>query len=272
MEEKERKKRRRRQMVWKLAVTACVMIFAVSVFGFARTYIQSRQEDKAFKEISNLVVAEPETKAPADGAGTETEKPAPELSPTERYGKVKERNDDFVAWLKIDDTPIDYPVMSTPEDMQYYIRRDFNGKDSVSGTLFLGDDFDPNSMSVIIYGHNMKNDTMFGSLDKYAKESYWKDHSVLQFNTMDEYRDYEIFAAFQTRLLYVGEEGFGYYGYTGELTPEEFEEFVDNCRALTPYDTGIVPEYGDQLVMLSTCSYHTQNGRYVVVARRRNEN
>ena len=161
--------------------------------------------------------------------------------------------------------------MATPEDMQYYIHRDFYGKDSVSGTLFLGDDFSTESMSMIIYGHNMKNGTMFGELDRYARDSYWREHPVIRLSTVDEDREYEIFAAFQTRLLYEGEEGFAYYAYTGDLSQEEYEEFVEQAKAMTPYDTGITPEYGEQLVMLSTCSYHTENGRFVVVGREKIE-
>lgn len=92
---------------------------------------------------------------------------------------------------------------------------------------------------------------------------------MIRFSTMEEDREYEVFAAFRTRLLYENEEGFRYYEYVGDLTKERYEEFVEQAEAAALYDTGIRPEYGEQLLMLSTCSYHTKNGRFVVAARRR---
>ena len=72
-------------------------------------------------------------------------------------------------------------------------------------------------------------------------------------------------------MLYENESGFCYYGYVGDLTEEQFEEYVSQTCAASAYDTGIVPGYGEQILMLSTCSYHTENGRLVVAARRRRE-
>ena len=91
---------------------------------------------------------------------------------------------------------------------------------------------------------------------------------MIRFSTVEEEREYEVFAAFRTRLLYENEEGFRYYEYVGDLTEESFGEFVEQAEAAALYDTGIRPEYGDQFLMLSTCSYHTKNGRFVVAARR----
>ena len=161
--------------------------------------------------------------------------------------------------------------MHTPEDSEKYLRKDFYGAYSINGVPFLDGRCSLESANLIIYGHNMKHGTMFGELDRYARDSYWREHPVIRLSTVDEDREYEIFAAFQTRLLYEGEEVFAYYAYTGDLSQEEYEEFVEQAKAMTPYDTGITPEYGEQLVMLSTCSYHTENGRFVVVGREKIE-
>ena len=97
-----------------------------------------------------------------------------EEKPKRNYGLLKEKNPDFAGWLRIPDTKIDYPVMHTPDDMQYYIRRDFYGESSVSGTPFIGDFCSTDSGSMIIYAHNMKNGTLFGELDEYESEDYRK--------------------------------------------------------------------------------------------------
>ena len=190
------------------------------------------------------------------------------MQPKRNYGLLKEKNPDFAGWLRIPDTKIDYPVMHTPDDMQYYIRRDFYGESSVSGTPFIGDFCSTDSGSMIIYAHNMKNGTLFGELDEYESEDYRNKHSVLEFYTPDESRQYEIFAAFRTELVYENQEGFRYYEYVGDMTEERFDEFMNQLRQHSFYNTESWPEYGDQLIILSTCSYYTENGRFVVVARR----
>lgn len=258
-----------KKLVWRVLVAACVMLLAGSAFNIWRTIRQSRLENQTFLELAKLTEnygqTESDPLAGMEGKDSEsTEKQS-------RYAVIAGQNPDFAGWLKIDRTVIDYPVMHTPEDIQYYIRRDFYGEESVSGTPFLGDNCSVDSLGMIIYGHNMKNDTMFGALDEYADPDYWREHPVIRFSTVKEDREYEVFAAFRTRLLYENEEGFRYYEYVGDLTEEKFEDFVNQARGAALYDTGIRPEYGEQFLMLSTCSYHTRNGRFVVAARRKQD-
>lgn len=254
-----------KKRVWWGLVTFCTVILVFSAFHVWRTVHQSRQENDTFLELAKL--AEHEGAAESGLTGTDG-KESGDQAKQSRYAVIAGQNPDFAGWLKIDRTVIDYPVMYTPEDVQYYIRRDFYGKESVSGTPFIGDHCNVDSQGMIIYGHNMKNDTIFGALDEYADRDYWREHPVIRFSTVEEEREYEVFAAFRTRLLYENEEGFRYYEYVGDLTEETFGEFVEQAEAAALYDTGIRPEYGDQFLMLSTCSYHTKNGRFVVAARR----
>jgi len=121
---------------------------------------------------------------------------------------------------------------------------------------------------LIIYGHNMKNGSIFGTLDSYKKADYWKEHPIVRFYVDGEPRTYEVFAAVETQVLYEDEDGFRYYRYDGDIPEEEYDELVTWLRGHSDYDTEIVPEYEDQILMLSTCSYHTKNGRFVVAARR----
>ena len=258
-----------RHLRW-LVMAVCAVVFLGSAVVFSTILWNVRRENNTFKELAQIASqGETETADEAaesgDGGQEETD------SVLSRYAALHEMNPDMAGWLKIDGTKMDYPVMHTPEDMQYYIHRDFYGKDSASGTPFIGDYCDADSMSVLIYGHNMKNGTMFGELDEYEDEAYWKAHPLIRFDSLKEEREYEVFAAFRTRLLYEGEEGFRYYQYAGELSEEEFDEFVDQALRASSLNTGIVPEYGDQLLIRTTCSYHTENGRFVVAARRKAE-
>lgn len=274
-------KERKRKLVlskkiWRILVSFTVFLMLFSAGGLVWTLWQSNTEKETFEKLARIAEAETseelfETKKDESGmeelhAGEEKMERSAELE--RNYSELKQMNPDFAGWIQIEGTKVDYPVMHTPEDSQYYIYRDFYGKKTASGTPFMGGECTTESDSIIIHGHNMKNGTMFGTLDEYRDKSYWKEHPVIRFDTLEEDREYEIFSVFTTRLLYENEEGFRYYGYVGDLTEGKFAEFVEQAKAASHYDTGITPEYGDQLLMLSTCSYHTENGRLVVAARR----
>lgn len=158
--------------------------------------------------------------------------------------------------------------MYTPEEPEYYLRRAFDTTDAVSGTPFIGEGGSLESDLFIIYGHNMDNGTMFGTLDRYQDAGYWRDHSVLTLTGAQGRQEYEIFAAVETRVLNTRESGFRYYQQSGDLSENAFQELLTWLTENALYDTGIKPEYGEQVVLLSTCSYHTENGRFLVAAKK----
>lgn len=188
----------------------------------------------------------------------------------EKYEEIYNNYEHFYGWLKIDGTKIDDPVMYTPWYQDYYLDKDIDGNYFKAGTFFIAKDsvFYPNYSNIIIHGHNMKNQTMFGSLKKYRNKSYYDTHKIIHFDTMEEKADYIVVAAFYARVLYVKEEGFRYYRHDYFNNQEEFDDYMKNIKAMSFYDTGIDVEYGDSLITLSTCSYHTENGRFVVVAKK----
>lgn len=128
-----------------------------------------------------------------------------------KYKKVYEKNNDLVGWIKIKDTNIDYPVMQTKDDYSYYLKRNFNKKSSIYGTPFVGDGcgINPNSDNVIIYGHNMKNGTMFADLNKYKDKKFYESHKEVQFDTLTEEGTYKVVYAFVTEVN--KKDSFKYY-------------------------------------------------------------
>lgn len=185
-----------------------------------------------------------------------------------QYAALWEQNHDLAGWLRIPDTEIDYPVMFTPDKPGYYLRRAFDGSDAVSGSLFIGEDGPPSENHAVIYGHHMKNGTMFGLLTEYANADHGMAHPVLYFDTLEEAREYEVMAAFYSRLYTDQDEGvFRYYQYGDLSDPETFEAYVRQVQAAALYDTGVRAEYGDYLLTLSTCGGRTKDQRFVVVAR-----
>ena len=204
----------------------------------------------------------PVQSTPAQLPPAETEAPSP-------YAALKEQNPDFFGWLSIEGTKLDYPVMHTPEDPEHYLRRDFEGGYSFSGVPFLDAACYEGGGNYLIYGHNMKNGSMFSSLLSYADSAYWEAHKTIRFDTMEAAGEYEVVAAFYSQAyLQDAVNVFRYYRYTDVSEPEVFEEYMEQVQEAAVYDTGVTAVYGDQLLTLSTCSYHTENGRFVVVARR----
>lgn len=181
------------------------------------------------------------------------------------YRDLYESNPDMVGWLSIQDTVIDYPVVQTPDRPEYYLHRDFDGSYNDRGCLFADANCDVNnSDNVIIYGHHMADGSMFASLINYGDKTYWEEHPEIRFDTLTERRTYQVFAVFRTTAS-LG-QGFPYHKFIDAKNQEEFDQYVAKCKQLSPYDTGITPEYGDKLLCLSTCEYSQENGRFVVMA------
>ena len=121
----------------------------------------------------------------------------------------------------------------------------------------------------MIYGHNMSDDSMFGTLDAYKDATFEAEHAELTLFTPTEERRYRVFSAFETRIF--AEEdttSFKYYDNVGDFTEPAYVDVVDNLRKLSKYGIPEAPTYPQQILMLSTCSYHTDKGRFVVAAYR----
>ena len=178
------------------------------------------------------------------------------------------KNNDFFGWLKIDDTVVDYPVMYSPGDPELYLHADFDGNYSESGELFMDANCDPNGYHYLIYGHHMFNGSMFGSLPKYDDQEYYSQHRTFRFDTRFEKGEYEIFAIVYSQVYDDNDDVFKYYYYANLNDETTYNTYVANMKALSVIDTGVTPVYGEKIVSLSTCNYHTDDGRFVVCARK----
>lgn len=180
-------------------------------------------------------------------------------------------NEDMAAWLVVGDTVIDYPVMQTMEEEEYYLSHDFYGNPDRSGCLILDTDSSLEDVhltsNLIIHGHNMKIGTMFGSLDEYRDEDYFQRHRFMELYTKDELRRYEVMAVFRSQVNLSSDDTFEYYRFFHAETEEEFRQFYDNIKESSLYDTGVTAQLGDCFLTLSTCAYHAEDGRFVVVAK-----
>ena len=186
----------------------------------------------------------------------------------EKLQRLKEQNEDFLGWLSIEGTRIHYPVMVSPYDAEFYLKRNFEKEYSRSGTPFAACEATCQYSNLLIHGHNMKNGTMFSDLLQYREEGFCREHPVIVFETPQEVYTYKIIAAFPVEITSEsGRSKFHCYDYAGELSKELFETYIENVKTEALYDTGESIQYGERLLTLSTCSYHAKNGRFVVVAQ-----
>ena len=182
---------------------------------------------------------------------------------------LHEQNPDIVGWIKIDDTRVDYPVMWTPDDPEFYLRRNFQKEDSVAGTPFLdAASTMPGSSNWLIYGHNMKNGTMFHDTLKYEDKAFYDGHKTIHFDTLEGEGLYEIVAVCYTQIYEENAQVFKYYQYASIVDEASFDAYVQGVKALSIYDTGVTPVWGDQMITLSTCEYSVEDGRFIIVARK----
>lgn len=238
-------------------------LFLFSGVMLYRQYADEKQSAEAFDNIAALVQEET---PPADEP-QETEPPQPEQTAFEKYAAVYEQNSDFVGWISIDGTNIDYPIMQTIDNPNYYLKHSFEKQYSDYGVPYVQENCDLEfSDNCVIYGHHMNNGSMFADLCKYADEDFYREHKTIRFDTLSGFGEYEVISAFKT--VAYSEQGFKYYHFVNADSAEDFDAFIAKCKELAFYDTGVTAEYGDKLITLSTCEYSRQNGRMVVVAKK----
>lgn len=298
-----------------------------------KTSGESQKEESPAEKEPDVKDESPDSPEPEEDPGLENEAQAgEEAAPAAddrpvlpEFKDLLEINPYVSGWLRIDGTPIDEPVVYTPKSQNYFIHRALDGSDAERGSLFIAVLWRDGYNNTLIYGHNMRDGSGFGTLKDYAKSSYGQSHSLLHFDTLYEEREYQLFAVFYSEIeeeeleteeereerdreieeessnnreeeasapdrpptlkeldlyedwgdvdVYRAEKDedngrFRYYYYTDLSDQADFEYYVSNVKDRALYDTGVDVSWGDELLTLSTCSYHTKNGRLIVVAKR----
>lgn len=225
---------------------ALSVVFAVGAYLYISEYLQDKEQ---LDELESIAQTAHDNEQNTDN----------------KYAELYAQNSDFIGWLRIDGTGIDYPVMQSRNNPDYYLKHNFNKEYSRFGIPYMQENCGLSSDNIIIYGHNIKSKSMFNELTEYKSKDFYTAHKYITFETMCESRTYEIIAVFKT-AAYSG-SGFQYYDFVNANTEEEFNAYVEKCKAFSFYDTGVTAEYGDKLLTLSTCEYSQKNGRFVVVAK-----
>ncbi|MBQ2899983.1 MAG: class B sortase, partial [Oscillospiraceae bacterium] len=170
-----------------------------------------------------------------------------------------EQNPDCIGWIYIEGTAVDYPVMHTPDEPQRYLRKNFEGEYAMSGVPFLEGTRELSDDSIVIYGHNMLNGTMFSDITLYTSRKYFDEHPVIEFETAEGVKLYDIFAVVMLKYIDI------WYYFDSALNAEHFDEMISDITSRSLYETGIYPEYGKQLLTLSTCYGENDEDRIIII-------
>lgn len=252
-----------------ISTVICVvlaLLMAVSLFMIVRHYSEEKKASDTYSDMLDFVVTEgvneTESTEPDETEGTESattsgiESVQEEQCITIDFDQLLAQYPNAVGWLCCEGTPINYPVMQS-NDNDYYLRRLPDGTYNTAGSLFAdyrcGEIGETNNY--IIYGHNMKNGTMFSSLTKYKSQSYYEEHPVLYLYTPNGNYKIELIAGFVSKPT--GE------AYNTNQTYEQILKYSSNST----FRSDVAQCEGDCYITLSTCSYEYENARYVVIGR-----
>lgn len=258
MKEKTKAKRKGIHVIIYLLLSILIVLSMIYIINFFSLKQEAKEQSKLLSAIDIY------------GRVENTEEQNIKAERMLQVKQLQEQNTDIVGWLEIENTNINYPVLQGT-DNNYYMTHNYKKENSKNGSIFLDANYNWNisSNNLLIYGHNLGNGMMFQELLKYEKESFYQEHSVIRFTTAEEDVEYEIISAFKSRVYNKSEKNvFRYYFFLNNESKEEYNEFVKNAKNASLYSIDTTASYGDQLITLSTCSYHVKDGRFAVVGKK----
>ncbi len=259
-------------MIRKIIIGFALFGSLIFIVLAGKEYMLQQAEAQIFSELAALknqvIITAPNQNSNSlntedDNLAKQTNEPASIID----FAALNQINSDIQAWISIADTVIDYPIMFTPNDIEYYLRRDINQESSNSGVPFVGagGSINPLSDNLVIHAHNLQNDTMFGTLENYLEPTYYNDHKYIDFYTPQQDYSFEIIAVLLVDVT-VGNGHFEFYNYL-DWAEDDVNIFSQTVAAMSvhPLEADITEQ--DKLLTLSTCSYHADNGRTVIIAK-----
>lgn len=248
-------------------MVVAICVFCYSAYELISIYGEYRQGEDEYSSLSHVIfeTKENQTYDTVESVDSDTTNETEEKEEfVFDYASLYNINQDAVGWILIDGTSISYPMVQG-SDNSYYLSHTINGTENGAGTIFLDARMERGFVSdnVIIYGHNMKNGTMFGELKKYNDENFYKKHNIINIFTEYEICEYEVFA-----VAIVEPTDTMVYAY--DLSDEEhFEQYRNYINSIKLYDTNVNIYSDDKLITLSTCTSDSEQ-RLVVVAKKIN--
>ena len=252
-----RRRRRKKGGIFStIILIVAVIVFCVSAFQLFRIFKGYQEGRSEYDYIRKLALTNEDTEEGEDG-----ENDGEDGRFRVNFEELLKINPDTVGWLRFYPEPaqINYPLVQG-EDNSLYLNKTFSANDNTVGAIFVNvyNQSDFNDRNTIIYGHRMKDNSMFHDLARYEDKSFWEANPYFYIYTPDGreivYHIYSAGVVKDTSDTYL----------TEFASDEEYQEFLNMTRDVAAYDTGIMPDVGDQIVTLSTCTKDSNEDRFVV--------
>lgn len=248
-----------------LALAGIVPVYGNSGGTASAKEIQPMEDGREQAQQKQMQKTEPEEGTSPAAADAEQERTA--QRPVE-YDSLIAVNPDIRGWICIPGTGLSLPVLQG-KDNEFYLTHDFYGEYDRHGSIFIDCKTDAGieQSNTVLYGHHMRDGSMFGLLENYAQEDFYRQNPVFSFDLIGEERTYQILAVVKCSLA-AGENDFRYYDYKIISEEEMFWQYYNSIKALSLYDIPVTASYGDELVTLCTCDYSVQDGRLLIIGKK----
>ena len=246
----------KKKFVFRTIAVLCAAACGLSVFQAVRISNEYKQGEQEYSDLADILVSSADTSIYI----TENNSAGAEQAPIDvDFQMLHEMNANAVGWLYCEGTRINYPVVQS-SDNSYYLNRLFDDQQNSSGAIFMDamNSPDMSDINTIIYGHNMKNGSMFASLENYSSQQYYEKHPVMYYLTKDRNYRIDIFASYETSG---GSDAFTIF-FDSENT---YSNYLKQRWSMSQINTSWLPmSTEDNIVTLSTCSYDFNDARYIV--------
>lgn len=253
-----RQEKRTFKKYWtRLIMLVCAAVFIYASYSLVDIFMDYNKSEKVAADVRETyyqTASAPEKEAPEIDE-EETDRP--------EFDALLEENEDVVGWINIDDTNIDYPIVHSADNREY-LTQDFNNEDSIGGSIFMDyrNDIDSPNRNTIVYGHRMKDGSMFQHLTKFLDQDFFENHRTFEVETLDTSYEAEVFAVYDTTTDF-------YYIQTDFENDAEFEQLLTEAQHKSEFETDVDVSADDDIITLSTCDYEldVNEGRLVVQAK-----
>lgn len=254
-EARERLQVKAKKILYWVALLGCIGCAVVCAVLLGQYFWRGYTEQNALDKLAMEV--------------TQPESGEPPVSRLEGYKKLAEQNGDMAGWISIDGTHINYPVMHTPDEPERYLHLGFDKQYAYSGLPFIEANckLDPPTTHIMIYGHNMKNKTMFADIMNYRDQEFYENHPTIRFDTLNAEQEYEVVASYYASAAEPSEGEFCFWKMIEPESEEAFDTYISQMIRKSAVVTNVVPKYGDKLISLVTCTNGPADERFVVTAR-----
>lgn len=248
-----------------LLLAICSVVFIYSAYNLISYYYDAYINAKTYNKVKDLYIPAEVVIEDAQGETEEDIEARLQALREENFRKLREANKDIVAWIYVPGTNVDYPVVHG-EDNSYYLNHDIEGKTSRAGAIFLdyriavNEDSTIDDINTVIYGHHMKNGSMFASLKRYKDSSFLEENPYIYLDTVNGRRKYQIFSVFVTKTDFQ-------YTKINFSSDNEYLQYLQEINNKSMNSTNIELKSTDKIITLSTCTYEFDGARLAVIGR-----